>query len=241
MSNEFLVVILFTLFGLLAGVLATLLLVNRGRKPVEPQREYPQGLDASQHRSVARLWRELKTGNLLVETDQQIAGSAAELSEKERQELLAAGKEWLRWLSGPAAPVVEPAPAAAPPMREAAPVEASPAVIGTGPLNPQRVVTGTGPLRAVRTPDLDLAAGEKKNTPLTPSRSIVQQVDEILQERIRNSPLNERGIRLSQDLRDGVVIWVGLERYVGLDSVPYPEVTAAVRGAVKEWEETTGQ
>lgn len=275
MSGEVLLVILFALFGFLLGALLTTLLINRGRKASDTEGDFPQGLDADHHRSLARLWREKESGSLLVETPTQIAGSEAELTEKERQEMLALGKEWLRWLSGPLS-AVEPAPAAAQPVREAAPeippvatqpavlgtgplnpqrvvpVSAPPppvpAVTGTGPLNPQRVVTGTGPLNPSRTVTgtgplrtLDGLPGDKKNTPLTPSRSIVQQVDDILQERLRNTPLNERGIRLTQDLRDGVVIWVGLERFVGLDSVPYPEVTEAVRGAVKEWEETTGQ
>lgn len=259
MSGEVLLVILFALFGFLLGALLTTLLINRGRKTPDAEGDFPQGLDADRHRSLARLWREKESGNLLVETPTQIAGSGAELTEKERQEMLALSKEWLRWLAGsPAA--VEPAPAAFQPAREPAPeispaaplvsppVPPTPPVTGTGPLNPPRTVTGTGPLNPPRTVTgtgplraPDGLAGDKKNTPLTPSRSIVQQVDDILQERLRNTPLNERGIRLTQDLRDGVVIWVGLERYVGLESVPYPEVTEAVRGAVKEWEETTGQ
>ncbi len=68
------------------------------------------------------------------------------------------------------------------------------------------------------------------------SGSIVQQINDVLQEQLDGTPLAERAIRLSDGPRQTVVVWVGGQRYEGIDAVPDPEVKAAIRAAVSEWE-----
>ncbi len=75
----------------------------------------------------------------------------------------------------------------------------------------------------------------KVNKPL----SIVEQINDILQETIKDTPLAARMIRLVEDPREGVVVWVGLEHFPGVDSVPDPEIKAALRRAANEWERRT--
>lgn len=68
------------------------------------------------------------------------------------------------------------------------------------------------------------------------SGSIVQQINDVLQEQLAGTPLAERAIRLSDGPRQSVVVWVGGQRYEGIDAVPDAEVKAAIRAAVSTWE-----
>lgn len=70
-----------------------------------------------------------------------------------------------------------------------------------------------------------------------PPKTIVEQIDEILQENILGTPLEQRRIHLAPDLRRGAVVWVGSEHFDSLDQVPYPDVREAIRTAVKTWEQ----
>jgi hypothetical protein len=50
------------------------------------------------------------------------------------------------------------------------------------------------------------------------------------------TPLEARGVFLSQSPEGGVIVYVGLTRYNGLDDVPDAEIKAAIRAAISEWE-----
>ena len=65
---------------------------------------------------------------------------------------------------------------------------------------------------------------------------MVGQIDAILQTRIAGTPLGERGIRLMDSGQGGAAIYIGLQRYPGLGDVPDPEVQAAIKAAIAEWE-----
>jgi hypothetical protein len=41
---------------------------------------------------------------------------------------------------------------------------------------------------------------------------------------------------LTQSPEGGVIVYVGLTKYMGVDSVPDPEIKAAIRAAISEWE-----
>ena len=70
-----------------------------------------------------------------------------------------------------------------------------------------------------------------------PANSIVGQIDSVLQSRLEGTPLGERGIFMTQSPEGGVVVYVGLTRYNGVDDVPDPEIKAAIRAAISEWED----
>ena len=76
----------------------------------------------------------------------------------------------------------------------------------------------------------------KEDRPSAPANSIVTQIDTILQERLAGTPLEERGVFLTQSAEGGVIVYVGLTRYNGVDEVPDPEIKAAIRAAITEWE-----
>ncbi len=91
--------------------------------------------------------------------------------------------------------------------------------------------------------EISLPATMPEETPKPPKAakplSIVEQINDIFQETIKDTPLAGRMIRLVEDPREGVVVWIGLEHYPGVDAVPDPEVKAALRKAASEWERRT--
>ena len=76
-----------------------------------------------------------------------------------------------------------------------------------------------------------------EDRPAAPPNSIVTQIDTILQTRLEGTALGERGIFLTQSAEGGVIVYVGLTRYHGVDEVPDPEIKAAIRAAITEWED----
>lgn len=71
-------------------------------------------------------------------------------------------------------------------------------------------------------------------------QSIVEQVDDILQDLLISSPLAAKNIRLTETPNKGVIVWVGNEYYEGINAVPDDEVKRIIRQAVKKWEDVTG-
>jgi hypothetical protein len=117
------------------------------------------------------------------------------------------------WLEGkPAAPLSQPAPVAEPPQaaplppRSSQPAAAKPVVMA------------------------------KEDRPISPEGSIVTQIDSILQARMAGTPLEDRGVFLTQSPEGGVMVYIGLTKYEGINDVPDPEIKAAIRGAITEWE-----
>jgi hypothetical protein len=66
--------------------------------------------------------------------------------------------------------------------------------------------------------------------------SMVGQIDAILQRHLAGSPLASLGLRLIESPEGGVIVMVGTSRYAGVGEVPNPEVQAAIRAAIAEWE-----
>jgi hypothetical protein len=76
----------------------------------------------------------------------------------------------------------------------------------------------------------------KEDRPAAPAGSIVTQIDSILQARIAGTSIEERGVFLTQSPEGGVMVYVGLTKYAAIDDVPDPEIKAAIRAAITEWE-----
>ena len=76
----------------------------------------------------------------------------------------------------------------------------------------------------------------KEDRPSAPATSIVGQIDSVLQERLAGTPLQERGVFLAQAPDSGVMVYVGLTKYMAIDDVPDAEIKAAIRAAITEWE-----
>ena len=125
------------------------------------------------------------------------------------------------WLEGKPAP----APAPTPPPQ---PRPVMPTAPQTPPIAPSPVIN---PLTSPRPTTI-----AKEDRPSAPATSIVGQIDTVLQARLEGTPLGERGIFLAQSPDGGVMVYVGLTKYMGIDEVPDAEIKAAIRAAITEWE-----
>ncbi|MFO8035768.1 MAG: hypothetical protein R6U57_03970 [Anaerolineales bacterium] len=79
-------------------------------------------------------------------------------------------------------------------------------------------------------------ASEKEETPLKPL-SLSSEIDKILQEKLAGSPLNEKGIRLTENLNNEIIIWVGLTSYASIDAIPDVEIQKIIKESVQDWED----
>ncbi len=112
------------------------------------------------------------------------------------------------------------------------------------PQTPQVSSPSSQTPQAVNPPRIDLVKGLRlslegqsaRKIEESQNRSIASQVDEILQEKIKGTVLEQKAIRLMELPGKGMVVLVGLEQYDSLDAVPYPDVQAAIKYCVNEWE-----
>jgi hypothetical protein len=148
---------------------------------------------------------------------------ATSLSSDQRKRLIELLSLMRPWLEGKSAPA-SPAPSAKP-----KPVS-SPQTV------PPPVVTPAKPVSAPVTPIPATPKAKKHDKPVAPT-SIVEQINEILQTRIMNTSLASRGITLLESPTGGVNVYIGIDKYEGIDSVPDEEVKAAIRAAIAEWED----
>ena len=133
-------------------------------------------------------------------------------------------------------PWLENKPAPAPPTMTPPTLSQPASVTNARPATPA-VSASVTPQPGAQTQDRSAASTAKSDRPAAPANSIVGQIDSILQERLVGTPLEGRGIFLAQSPEGGVNVYVGLTRYNGVDDVPDPEIKAAIRAAISEWED----
>jgi hypothetical protein len=126
--------------------------------------------------------------------------------------------------------------------------EVKPEPVDTGllteaiPVEPRKVAPPP-PLPEAQIQGLNLVEEASKPEPPKPTKAktIVEQIDEIVQELSFGRGEATRGIKLADDGHNGVIVYVGAEKFLGVDAVPYPEVQNLIRDAVQRWEETATQ
>jgi hypothetical protein len=175
-----------------------------------------------------RLWRDPQTQNLSVEVDGKTYHQVGELGPEERSRLAGLARDWQRWLG---LPLSRLAAMASPPSQVSA-EQLSPIQAGSEPVAGAQPTPGKA---LDRTPAKPPRGAEKSKADTAPE-SIAAQIDAILQARIENTPLGERGIKLQDIPGQGLVVMVGQEQYTDLTLVPDQQARAAIAEAVAEWE-----
>ncbi|HEY3313253.1 MAG TPA: hypothetical protein VGK00_16555 [Anaerolineales bacterium] len=127
----------------------------------------------------------------------------------------------------PAAPAMTtppPAPVATPADFTPYPVAPQPAM-----MEDNLKISAMRGLGSMLNNDLKLLAAKKPT-------SIVMMIDEVLQAKLKDTPLWNRGIKLEDGASGGVIVNVGTQRYNGIDAVPEPEIRAIIKAAATEWD-----
>jgi hypothetical protein len=252
---------LFTLVAIAAGVgfLAGLAisLFRGGKTEAKPPKK---GLF-----EVARIWRDKFNGQLWLQIDDKSGSKLDDFLGEDRDQAVKIVDDLANWIERPARPAAdipvavaaaalvaaEPRPAAMPgenmgQMSTADPNTSGQGAVGTQP--PQQAApippTMAQESQAANRPRIDVVKGLRltlegdaaNKIGKAQNRSIAAQVDEILQEKIKGTALEQKAVRLMELPGKGMVVMVGLEQYDSLDAVPYPEVQAAIRYCVAQWE-----
>lgn len=161
-----------------------------------------------------------ENGRLTLDLDGVRMNTSALTVEQRKRliDMLTAIRPWLEGkpASPPPAVPAQPAPATAPRAVSSAP-----------PPSPAPPASAARP-----TP----TAKRKEEEPEAVPTSIVGQINMILQARMANTALAARGIALLEAPTGGVLVYIGLEKYEGVDAVPDEEVKSAIRAAIAEWE-----
>lgn len=167
-----------------------------------------------------------ENGTLTLDLDGARVDTAALTSEQRKRliEMLTLVRPWLE--GKPVAVPPAPAPSVPAQPRPASVVSTSPAP------RPAPATPATTPQASTPRP----GTIAKEDRPAAPAGSIVSQIDSILQQRIVGTSLEDRGVFLAQSPEGGVMVYVGLTKYMGIDDVPDPEIKAAIRAAISEWE-----
>jgi len=156
-----------------------------------------------------------------------VRADIASLTAEQRKRLIEMLTLIRPWLEGRAAPA--PAPVTPPPPPPVQAPRSQPVPVASAPISaapkPPPQPTAARP-----------AAGEKDEKSAPPATGIVGQIDSILQMRLAGTPLEGRGIYLSNSPEGGVVVNVGLQKFNGIDEVTDPEIKSALRAAITEWE-----
>ena len=227
LGNQLLLYILFGIFGIILGALLAVLFSGRGKQENEQNQQSPK--PAQRHPGEVRVWHEGALSRLMTEIDGKIYSSAKELSNEQRQKLIRLLRDWASWLEvGP-----QTRPAAAPPGGTLRPAVATESL--TSAVVEEPPVVRSKPAPAPR----PVAAPPASDTKPTAQASIVAQINDILQEMLDSGSAKAKGIRLMEDARNGVTVWVGLQHFNSIDAVSDPEALTLIRAAVTEWERRT--
>lgn len=224
------------------GYIASLLL-NTLREdtdlPEEGVDQAPPGGRKGRYTVITRLWRERGAGKLVVEMDGRSFLTPESLDPVQRERLETSARELRAWLGMglegiSAPPPLAQAPTVQPPVTASA--SGAPATPAPTPL-PQAAQPYTASSPAIPYKPAPVVPGAKEEH-APANKSIVMQIEDILQDMIAGTPMANRGIHLTEDPIRGVMVQVGTQHFEGIEAVTDPEAKAVIRKAVEMWEST---
>jgi hypothetical protein len=199
------------------------------------------GVNNDNFQSLLHLWRDNESQELAADIDGRFHVKPHTIPQEERQQLCTLADEWRQWLCEPGDITLTSSLSEESEPKETKEEEGSPRRRGDAEVDLMPFDTEIEPLvdekPVVKFSPLPASTSKKPAKEVKPEAlSIVAQIDEILQEMLKRSTLEQRGIRLTENPDRGVVVWVGLEHYGGIDEVPMKDVQGILREAVAEWE-----
>jgi hypothetical protein len=156
---------------------------------------------------ILRAWRTL-SGKLWMEMDGARLNGKEALQPEQHRRLASMLVDLRAWL--------ENAPAAT-------------TVAEVQPVQPVPTVPAVPPVKKGKN-----AAEPAKPAPVL--KSIVEQIDDVLQATLLVSPFKDRDIHLTEGPGGIVLVKDGLKKFEGIEAVPEAEIKALIRQAVADWE-----
>lgn len=207
--------------GIAIGAIVALLFTSNRKeeKPELPDPQpvelLPEGVTHQQHTRLVRLWRERASGKLAVEVNGKLVPDAAGLTPPQRSALEAAIREWALWMGLGKAPAKPVQASSAPEQAVVKAVEA--------PARPAPVTPPAAPVADTR------------------PKSMVEQIDDIVQDMLPHSTLAGRTLRVRSDIKEGVLVWLDGKSFAGIGEVDDPQAKALLQAAAAEWEKRTAR
>ena len=226
--NTFLPIVVIGLIGLVVGALFGVLLsggLGGSTKPDSktPGKDYVQSL---------RVWRERRSGKLILDLEDNLYPSAEKMTPRQRTSVQQTVDEVYLWLGMNVTALKVPSPiiSTPPPVFESG---LPTAAAGISPVQ----VSAAGVMSAA-IPQVLIPETKGKEKEKEAPKSIAAQVDEILQEKLPQSNMSQRAIRLIELPLRGLVVMVDGQAYEGVGDVPDEEVRKLIQECVSEWERT---
>jgi hypothetical protein len=254
--------ILFLVLAAIIGVFIGLLISSLfSSKDSQPKQELPAELRKEGYGEIARFWYTPAGKKILLEMDGGHYKEFNALTKEQKAKALRLAELYQDWLAvqpeTPSTPAREeaPEPANKPFVAEAAPENvAAESAIEEAPDLSFLEMTEEAPIPEPVSPfkleedeeDLINAFQEsmKEEEGIAPAEaapraqlSITEQIGYILENLLAENNMTDKGVKLVENENHGVDVWVGVEKYNGIEEVPYPQVKELIREAVLRWEQ----
>ena len=255
LGSLLLLALIFVTIGFIGGVLVSLFWVERDHdQDKTPSKENKKSISLKGVDEIVSILQDQTGQKLVLRMGKKLYQNAAQLSDQQRKTLEKVAVHWLSWLRNSTEQLTEPLPRnefILAPETESRLVQ----VIA----NTEQPQTGSNiaadfhkpvvqqmkqpDAKILSKPDLSPALQEAplvaKEPEITQPKSIVRQIDDILQEMISKMSDAPKGVRLMEDPKGGVIVWVGTEKYSGIDMVSDLSIQNLIKSAVAEWEKRT--
>lgn len=213
--------ILAAVIGLLVGLLVASLFTPRESKSNAPT-EPPEELAKDGFTEAARLWYSPSGKRVITELDGEYYREYQPLTPEQKGRVNNLIEQWLFW--------------AGKSNEKTAHMRILPAVIDSEESESLPEVAPVLNWSVAEAIKLD----EKTDPALVPEsekpKTIAGQISQIIDKMLEGNPLKEKGIKLIENSHQGVDVWIGLEKFEGIDAIPYPDVQQLIRQAVTQWE-----
>lgn len=246
-TQSTLVLIIVGLAGLFIGLLISGLFINRDAKARKSSRPTPE-MEKEGFIEVARLWYSPTRKSILPELDGEFIQDHASLTPERQKKIFRISDllgEWVRKIPTEVSQLVAKSEEASanspftdvPPANEESqslPFIETPQVKSVTP--PTDTIPQSSGMREEKIEDQVTSEEDGGETLVSKPKTVAGQISLILEEMLHKSPLKEKGIRLIEREDHGVDVWIGTEKFDGVESIPYPEAKQLIKAAAARWE-----
>lgn len=177
----------------------------------------PKSLAGPDDVEVLHAWRDVN-GKVWIEMDETRFESKDAMNPEQRRKLVNLVLELRPWLDASQVPAAAPRPVV---KEKTQPARQEPRPSLFAPI----------PIKTDKS-----AAAEDEKKPKVNLKTIVQQIDDVLQEKLSTTVFKDQEIHLLDGPAGTVLVQIGDDSYEGIDAAPDPELRALIRQAITDWE-----